>query len=112
MSLRNKIEDEIALFMDYLTVEMGLARNTRESYGRDLRLFAVWVKKPIKEISRDDILTYMSVLKAQNYAVTSSARKLAALKAFFRFMMPKEPLRSIPAKLLNRKQGGWSCQRS
>ena len=47
MSLRNKIEDEIALFMDYLTVEMGLARNTRESYGRDLRLFAVWVKKPI-----------------------------------------------------------------
>ena len=48
MSLRNKIEDEIALFMDYLTVEMGLARNTRESYGRDLRLFGVWVKKPIK----------------------------------------------------------------
>ena len=39
VSLRNKIEDEIALFMDYLTVEMGLARNTRESYGRDLRLF-------------------------------------------------------------------------
>lgn len=48
MSLRNKIEDEIALFMDYLTVEMDL-RAMRESYGRDLRLFAVWVKKPIKK---------------------------------------------------------------
>lgn len=49
VSLRNKIEDEIALFMDYLTVEMGLARNTRESYGRDLRLFAVWVKSPLRK---------------------------------------------------------------
>lgn len=106
VSLRNKIEDEIALFMDYLTVEMGLARNTRESYGRDLRLFAVWVKKPIKEISRDDILTYMSVLKAQNYAVTSSARKLAALKAFFRFMTAEGTIEVDPCEVVESETRG------
>ena len=47
----------------------------------------------------------MSVLKAQNYAVTSSARKLAALKAFFRFMTAEGTIEVDPAKLLNRKQG-------
>ena len=60
---------------------MGLARNTRESYGRDLRLFAVWAKKPIKEIT-DDILTYMSVLSAQNAVVGSFCLKLAGRRPF------------------------------
>lgn len=32
--------DYIALFLEYLQVEMGLSRNTQQSYARDLRLFA------------------------------------------------------------------------
>ena len=31
--------DYIALFLEYLQVEMGLSRNTQQSYARDLRLF-------------------------------------------------------------------------
>lgn len=51
VSLRNKLEKEINLFLEYLTVELGLAYNTRESYGRDLRLFAGWIKSPWKKSS-------------------------------------------------------------
>ena len=86
MSLKNKLETEIVLFLDYLTVEMGLSPNTRESYGRDLRMFSVRIKKDLKDITREDITGYMASLKRERYAATSSARKLAALKSFFRFM--------------------------
>ena len=63
MSLTNNLEKEISIFLEYLMVEMGLANNTRESYGRDLRLFAGWIKKPLEQVTREDILRYMKMLK-------------------------------------------------
>ena len=96
MSIRNKLEKEINLFLEYLTVEMGLAYNTRESYGRDLRLFAGWIKKPLTEVDREDILAYMKMLRQHQYAPTSASRKLAALKAFFRFMTAEGFLEEDP----------------
>ena len=100
MSLRNKLEKEINLFLEYLTVELGLAYNTRESYGRDLRLFAGWIKKPLEEVQREDILGYMRMLKQNQYAPTSASRKLAALKAFFRFMTAEGFLEEDPSEVV------------
>ena len=88
VSLRNKLEKEINLFLEYLTVELGLAYNTRESYGRDLRLFAGWIKKPLEDVQREDILAYMRI------------RKLAALKAFFRFMTAEGFLEEDPSEVV------------
>lgn len=100
MSLRNKLEKEINLFLEYLTVELGLAYNTRESYGRDLRLFAGWIKKPLEDVQREDILAYMRMLKVHQYAPTSASRKLAALKAFFRFMTAEGFLEEDPSEVV------------
>ena len=100
MTLKNKLEKEIETFLDYLTVELGLSVNTRESYGRDLRLFATWTKKSLSEITRDDIVQYLQVLKAENYAATSSARKLAALKSFFRFMVTEGYIKDDPSEVV------------
>ncbi|MCH3951367.1 MAG: site-specific tyrosine recombinase XerD [Acidaminococcus sp.] len=100
MSLKNKLEAEIVVFLDYLTVEMGLSPNTRDSYGRDLRMFSVRVKKELKDITRDDITKYMSDLKKENYAPTSSARKLAALKSFFRFMTSEGYIDEDPCEVI------------
>ena len=100
VTLRNKLEKEINLFLEYLTVELGLAYNTRESYGRDLRLFAGWIKKPLEEVQREDILGYMRMLKQHQYAPTSASRKLAALKAFFRFMTAEGFLEEDPSEVV------------
>lgn len=106
VSLRNKLENEIEIFLEYLTVELGLAQNTRDSYGRDLRLFAVWCKKPLDEITRDDITSYMKILKQEEYAATSSARKLAALKSFFRFMTAEGFLQEDPSEVVETANRG------
>ena len=94
------MEQDIQLFVEYLTVELGLAANTREAYARDLRLFAQWNQKATKAVKRQDIIAYITSLKKERYAPTSIARKLAALKAFFRFMTVEGYLELDPAEVV------------
>jgi len=94
------MEQDIQLFVEYLTVELGLAANTKEAYARDLRLFAQWNQKATKAVKRQDIIAYITSLKKERYAPTSIARKLAALKAFFRFMTVEGYLELDPAEVV------------
>lgn len=100
LTRKTDLENEINIFLEYLTVEIGLAQNTRDSYGRDLRLFAVWVNRPLTEVTKDDISRYLKMLKEQHYAPTSLSRKLAALKAFFRFMTGEGYLEEDPSEVV------------
>ena len=94
------MEEDIKLFLEYLTVELGLAQNTKDAYERDLKLFATKVKKSIKNITRQDVIAYMYFLKKERYAPSSMARKLAALKSFFRFMTAEGYLEIDPAEVI------------
>jgi integrase/recombinase XerD len=94
------METDIKLFLEYLTVELGLAQNTKDAYERDLKLFATKVKKSIKDITRQDVIAYMCFLKKERYAPSSMARKLAALKSFFRFMTAEGYLEIDPAEVI------------
>ena len=92
------MDKDIQLFLEYLTVELGLAVNTRLAYVRDLEHFATWAKKTTSKITRKDVINYISFLKKQKFAQSSLARKLAALKAFFRFMTNEGYLEIDPAE--------------
>lgn len=100
MNRKNSLENEIKIFLEYLTVEMGLAQNTRDSYGRDLRLFAMWVKKPLEDVTKEDLTRYLKMLKLEHYAPTSLSRKLAALKSFFRFVTGEGMLAEDPSEVV------------
>ena len=94
------MEADIKLFLEYLTVELGLAQNTKDAYERDLRLFSAKVLKNTAKITRQDVIAYMSFLKKNCYAPSSMARKLAALKSFFRFMTAEGYLEVDPAEII------------
>ena len=47
------MNDKLNLFFEYLTVELGLASNTRLAYERDLRLF----KEALGLKDNDDVAT-------------------------------------------------------
>lgn len=92
--------DEVKLFLEYLTVELGLSPNTKQAYERDLKLFHKNIGKGLCQVSRSDIVSYMQFLKANNYAATSIARRLAALKAFYRFMAAEGYIQVDPAQVI------------
>ena len=78
-------------FIYFLSVERGLAKNTLESYNRDLTAFLKYVKSAkiteIGAVTRDDIVSFLTTLKNKGQATSSISRCLASLRSFFQFLM-------------------------
>lgn len=90
--------------MEYLTVELGLSANTRQAYERDLRLFCKTLgfknSDALVNVSREQITGYMTQLKEKGLAAATIARKLAAIKAFYRFMTAEGYMNANPAEVV------------
>ena len=82
--------DYLALFEEYLTVELGLAQNTRLAYLRDLRLlqktFNFKSSEELLGVNRQQLLAYLVQLRQAGRSASTVARKLASIKAFYRFL--------------------------
>jgi integrase/recombinase XerD len=78
-------------FINYLSVERGLSRNTITSYRTDLVHFIAHLEaagvKDIDRIKRQDITDYMMRLKAKGISGNSISRALVAIKMFYKFLV-------------------------
>lgn len=88
-------------FLDYLSVERGLSRNTISSYRQDLAKFTEYLSSRragnIKEATRHDISKYLYFLKDKGLAANSIARNLAAIKVFYRFLVAERIIKEDAA---------------
>lgn len=87
-----QVKHEIAEFLHYIRVERGLAKNTIESYERDLNQYEQYVKhveglKGINEIDRQTIVYFLAHLKEKGRAETTIARMIASVRAFHQFAL-------------------------
>ena len=76
-------------FLEMLSAERGAAANTLEAYKRDLGDFLSGLQKNGRDAgsaTSDDILSYLQTLSGRGLAASSQARKLSALRQFFRFL--------------------------
>ena len=100
------MKDDIERFLTYLSVEKGFSDNTLFAYRNDLQNdladFAErqMTKRGVMPIwdnfGRQDILAYVLHLKDRGYAATTQARKIAAAKSFFGFMVREGKLKVSP----------------
>jgi len=76
-------------FLDYLTVEAGLANNTVLAYGRDLKSFLSYCKsngiRQLQQINPALIQNYLALLSRSNKAESSIKRCLVAIRMLLRF---------------------------
>ena len=77
----------IKRFADWLAVEKGYSPNTVDSYGRDLDEFLLFMGREVRVEAIDShrIRAYVYKLNGRNKS-SSVARKLSALRTFFRFL--------------------------
>lgn len=76
----------VEAFIERAWAEDGLARNTQDSYRRDLEGFARWLATQgpsLLEVARSDIYAYLAWRSAQGYSPRSGARLLSSLRRFY-----------------------------
>ena len=84
----------LANYLDYLRVEKGLAENTVVNYEYDLTDFLAYVKNhniSLQAVNRDLIMAYLLHIQ-EGKQVSTIARKITAIKSFFRFLALEEIL--------------------
>ena len=77
-------------FMDHLVLERGLSENTRAAYHHDLSEFLAFLARRgragIQEVQRRDIVDFLMEGRQKGLAAPSLARRLVAIKVFFRHL--------------------------
>ncbi|TET08147.1 MAG: site-specific tyrosine recombinase XerD [Candidatus Atribacteria bacterium] len=86
-----KLEETLECFLDYLSIERGLAQNTIISYRYDLTKYISFLKK--KKISSFNqtnkvlVNNYFVFLRGKGLEINSISRNLVAVKMFYRFLL-------------------------
>ncbi len=95
----------IESFLNYLSVERSLSKNTIISYRRDLGKYIAYLENArissLAATSRKDISDFMFSLKDKGLSATSIARNLVAIKVFYRFLVRERILPADPSSLLD-----------
>lgn len=89
-------------FLEMLAAERGAAENTLAGYRRDLEDFSGFLgRKKIAEATSDHISKYMSDLTRRGFAESSQARRLSALKQFYKFLYSEGSREDDPTRTLS-----------
>ncbi len=99
------MREPIDTFLNYLSVERGLARNTIISYRGDLNSYMNFITSinidALSKITKNDIINFMLNQKDKGISANSIARRLAAVRMFHRFLARERILKNDPAGLID-----------
>jgi integrase/recombinase XerD len=100
----------IEQFLGVLADQKGFSTNTLSAYRNDLSQFSTFLDSgeaanlpPVRswgELSRDHVIAFLLYIKERQYATTTLARKQAALKSFFKYLVSKQVLAANPSEEL------------
>ncbi|MBI5327738.1 MAG: site-specific tyrosine recombinase XerD [Deltaproteobacteria bacterium] len=86
-------------FLNHLTVEKGLSKNTIEAYSRDIIKYISFLESgnisPFKA-NPSHIVSFLSKLKQNNISTRSYARNLVAVRMFYKFLMRNNQILTMP----------------
>lgn len=78
----------VATFLDAQAAELDAARNTLLAYARDLRSFSEWLHDDSLDLisaGQDDVERYIVDLDGEGLSRATRARRLSAIRQFYRF---------------------------
>jgi integrase/recombinase XerC len=100
------MKQAVESYLEYLASVKNSSPHTISNYGKDLRQFETFLTPPgvtlpaLSEITHGIIREYVGHLHDQGLEKTSIARKLAALRSFFKYCVREGKLKESPARLV------------
>lgn len=99
------MKELVEAFLNYLSVERGLSSNTLASYRGDLKEYGTFLSArsagALSRTNRNDIVGFMGDQKARGISSNSIARRLAAIRMFYRFLVRERILKDDPSGLVD-----------
>jgi len=101
------MRDLVHAFLNYLAIEKGFSANTVGAYRNDLDQLAGFIEgmasaKGFKaewlSVDRNLLINYIIDLKDRNYSSATVARKVAAVKSFFSFLVAERKIQNDPTE--------------
>jgi len=94
----------IDAYLDHLRVERALARNTIESYARDLNQLAQSLPEGagLGDVDAGALAELLAANVKRGFGARSSSRQLSALRGFFKFLVKERAMRADPSALIER----------
>jgi len=114
------VKEDIERFLTYLSLEKGFSDNTLAAYRNDLVQLVQFVEEEAANRSltpswdafgRQGMLSFLLQLNERGYAATTRARKVAAAKSFFKFMVAEGNLKTNPTENVGSPNVGRSLPR-
>lgn len=94
------MQDILHDYLNYLSVERGLSKNTLESYARDLRQYLEYLKEKknieLSETTQATVIGYLLQLQVKGKATATLSRSLAAIKSYYHFLFREEKIERDP----------------
>jgi integrase/recombinase XerD len=94
------MEKFVEEFLNYLSIERGLARNTLEAYGRDLEKYREFLKgkrvNSWEKTTHQKILGYLLNLRDKGLSSRSIVRNLVTIRVFYKFLVQEGHLKEDP----------------
>ena len=85
-------------FKLYIEVEKNFSKHTVCAYSSDILSFLVWLnERDIEEVNYTNIKEYLLYIQQFNYTKTTTARKIASLRTFYRFLYREKIIDTNPA---------------
>lgn len=109
------MRQEVQSFLNHLSIEKGFSENTIDAYRNDLYQLTSFVEELAmvqgyeprwSAVDRNLLISYILNLKERKYAPATVARKVAAVKSFFDFLVAEEALASDPTENLSSPKVG------
>ena len=98
-------------FLDYITAEKGLSRNTLESYARDLARYAVFLESRGIDSPAgagvDDVRMFLVSLREAGLAASSVNRVKSSVRGLHRFMVADKLAPADPTEALETAKRGF-----
>lgn len=95
------VGDQITVFLDHLQYERRVSPHTLRGYSRDLSDFSEFVDEStdlgICSAESADIRGFLAHLSERQSSKATVARKLAALRSFFKFLVSRDVIKTSPA---------------
>lgn len=107
------MREAINNYLGFLQLEKGFSSNTTGAYQNDLTQFYNFVSSQLgvklggwSDVGKDLVISFILDLKERNYAPATVARRVAAVKSFFHFLLSEGMVTADPSENLESPKVG------